>query len=79
MLTAKEAKEMALVNKDNLSAKEITDLEKQINEAVLNGELSISNNSVLQDETVARLIELGYEVTTDVQYDSSYYTISWEN
>lgn len=79
MLTAKEAKEMALVNKDNLSAKEIADLEKQINEAVLNGELSISNNSVLQDETVARLIELGYEVTTDVQYDSSYYTISWEN
>lgn len=79
MLTAKEAKEMSLVNKDNLSAKEIADLEKQINEAVLNGELSISNNSVLQDETVARLIELGYEVTTDVQYDSSYYTISWEN
>ena len=79
MLTAKEAKEMALVNKDNLSAKEIADLEKQIDEAVLNGELSISNNSVLQDETVARLIELGYEVTTDVQYDSSYYTISWEN
>ena len=79
MLTAKEAKEMALVNKDNLSAKEIADLEKQINEAVLNGELSISNNSVLQDETVARLFELGYEVTTDVQYDSSYYTISWEN
>ena len=79
MLTAKEAKEMALVNKDNLSAKERADLEKQINEAVLNGELSISNNSVLQDETVARLIELGYEVTTDVQYDSSYYTISWEN
>lgn len=79
MLTAKEAKEMALVNKDNLSAKEIADLEKQINEAVLNGELSISNNSILQDETVARLIELGYEVTTDVQYDSSYYTISWEN
>ena len=79
MLTAKEAKEMALVNKDNLSAKEIADLEKQINEAVLNGELSISNNSVLQDETVARLIELGYEVTTDVQYDSSYYTISWKN
>ena len=79
MLTAKEAKEMALVNKDNLSAKEIADLEKQINEPVLNGELSISNNSVLQDETVARLIELGYEVTTDVQYDSSYYTISWEN
>ena len=79
MLTAKKAKEMALVNKDNLSAKEITDLEQQINEAVLNGELSISNNSVLQDETVARLIGLGYEVTTDVQYDSSYYTISWEN
>ena len=79
MLTAKEAKEMALVNKDNLSAKEIADLEKQINEAVLNGELSISNNSVLQDETVARLIGLGYEVTTDVQYDSSYYTISWKN
>ena len=79
MLTAKEAKEMALVNKDNLSAKEIADLENQINEAVLNGELSISNNSVLQDETAASLIELGYEVTTDVQYESSYYTISWEN
>lgn len=79
MLTAKEAKEMALVNKDNPSAREIADLEKQINEAVLDGELSISNNSVLQEETIAKLIELGYEVTTDVQYDSSYYTISWKN
>lgn len=79
MLTAKEAKEMALKNKDNPSAREIADLEKQINEAVLDGELSISNNSVLQEETIAKLIELGYEVTTDVQYDSSYYTISWKN
>ena len=79
MLTSKEAKEMALVNKDNLSAKEMADLEKQINEAVLNGELSISNNSVLQDETIEKLTELGYEITTDVQYDSSYYTISWKN
>ena len=79
MLTDKEEKEMALKNKDNPSAKEMAELEKQISEAVLDGELSISNNSVLQEETITKLIEFGYEVTTDVQYDSSYYTISWKN
>lgn len=79
MLTAKEAKEMALKNKTNPSAREMADLENQIKEAVLNGEFSISNNSVLHEDTIVKLSEYEYEVTKNVQYDSSYYTISWKN
>ena len=78
MLYAHEAKRKTLENIEECTTKELSKIEKQINEAVANGKFSISNSGSLQPESMRRLEEGGYKVTIKSQYNESYYVISWE-
>ena len=78
MLSASEANQKTRNNIKKCLTKELSELEKQIDEAISNGEFSISNNGYLQSETKDRLEELGYKVSTGNQYNELYYSISWK-
>ena len=78
MLSASEANQKTRNNIKKCLTKELSELEKQIDEAISNGKFSISNDGYLQSETKERLEELGYKVSTRSQYNESYYSISWK-
>lgn len=78
MLSASEANQKTRNNIKKCLTKELSELEKQIDEAISNGKFSISNDGYLQSETKDRLEELGYKVSTGSQYNESYYSISWK-
>ena len=77
MLSASEAKKKTLNNIKECTTKELSMLEKQINQAISNGKFAISNDGCLQSETKERLTELGYKVITGSQRNEYYYSISW--
>ncbi len=77
ILEANIAKLQTQANIKDCAAKELSKIEEQIYEAISNGKFSIYNDGILQPETKQRLEELGYKITTGLQYNESYYSISW--
>lgn len=78
LLTAKEAREKTLDNIKNGATRELAIINAQIEDAILDGRYSISNEGCLLFSTSERLKELGYRITTGSQYNQEYYTISWK-
>lgn len=77
MLTADEAREMAKENEAKLT-KEFNEIEKHIEEAILNGQFSITKTGHLHPAIKRYLKKFGYFVKDENEYDLPYYVVSWE-
>ncbi len=77
MITANEARQQTIKNKDKAVASELNNLEKQIKEAVSEGVFSISNDDCLYQDNIEELRRLGYDVHCETQYNEEYYSITW--
>ena len=77
MLSAEDARKKANEKIDVLVEREIREIEGKVIAACEEGKTTITVDGYLQDKTVIRLQELGYDVVTGSQYNQLYYTISW--
>ncbi len=78
MLSANEAKKKTQDNINNCITQEFKKIEEQINDAIFEGEYSISNNGRLKHIIKEKLKELGYKIEISSQYNEPYYIISWK-
>ena len=77
MISAKEARKQSEQNKQGILNKEMTIIEKEIN-----NEISQGNNNVYIDDSISSdarqmLEQLGYDVKCGSQYNESYVNIKW--
>ncbi len=77
MISASEARKKTENNINNCATKELSEIMKQIDKAIANGNFLISNDGYLQSQTRKKLEELGYKVETGSQYNEGYYSVSW--
>lgn len=78
MITAQEARKNTLDQLATAMNIELIKVEEQINKAIAAGKFALYGDGYLSIEVQRRLRELGYEVQTGIQYNESYYTVSWE-
>lgn len=76
--SASEANKMTNNAIDSCTTQQLAELSKLIRDAIADGKFSISEDGCLKPETRKKLEELGYKVETGVQYNESYYSISWK-
>lgn len=79
MITAKEANKQTKENIKNFQTEELRRVKEIIEECIQNGDYYYTANGYLSQNTKEMLKSLGYKVTTDTQYNESYYTISWKD
>lgn len=77
MLNADEARKRTNENVYNNAIKELKQVEDQINNAIESGAYSITEAGHLSGDVVCKLTELGYKVEKNIQYNESYYCVSW--
>ena len=76
--SASEANKMTNNAIDSCTTQQLAELSKLIRDAIADSKFSISEDGCLKPETRKKLEELGYKVETGVQYNESYYSISWK-
>lgn len=79
MILAHEAKKKTEETINNETFKELALLEKEIKEAISNGEYRICHEGSISKETEKKLVEFGYQVSHDSQYNESYVIIRWDS
>lgn len=77
ILSASEANKMTNNAIDSCTIQQLAELSKLIRDAVADGKFSISKGGCLKPEIRKKLEELGYKIETGIQYNESYYSISW--
>ena len=75
--SASEANKMTNHVIDSCTTQQLAELSKLIRDAIADGKFSISEDGCLKPEIRKKLEELGYKVETGIQYNESYYSISW--
>jgi hypothetical protein len=78
MISAEEARKETTKNLETFSTIELADIEKEIREAIKQGNYSISNNGCLSGQSIKALEDAGFKVNAGSQYNEQYYSISWE-
>ena len=78
MITAGEARNLIQTARNAKAIAQKEKVEKLITDAINAGSYFISLDEHLQDEVVAWLRKLGYEVTISSQYNESYTSINWQ-
>lgn len=77
MYSAKEAKIKTNEVISKAKTNELNEIQSAIEEAINNGDFYITKDGSLRKETKEALVKMGYSVTGGIQYNESYYTISW--
>lgn len=78
MISAKEAKEIAIQGKYERAVKQMELIECEIQKAIEKGSFSASFNGSICSANKEKLESLGYKVDSGSQYNESYFSVSWK-
>lgn len=77
MLSANEARIKTIQAREGCTAKDLAVIEQAINEAIENGEFSVSLRSAIKPAAKEKLEMYGYEVAYGEEYNETFTTIRW--
>ena len=77
LMTAEEARKKIGLGENVMAQKIWCEIVNNINQAIDDGVMSYYGEGSLPASVVSKLTAKGYQVRTGVQYNQSYYVISW--
>lgn len=78
MISAKEAKEKVINGKSSDEEKQLKMVEKEINRSIEKGLYHAAGGEYLKKSVIYKLINKGYEASTDYDRRGNYWKVSWK-